>query len=266
MFLAEPPQTPWDLNLQLFGIRVRISPFFWLGTALLGWSFAQVVATDREANLNVGLGLIMWTAIVLVSITVHEFGHVLAFRYYGIDADVVLYQFGGLAVPRGSFGFGRQVRLESKEQIVISGAGPAASLLLGICVAAIVHIGGFAMANPLPFIKQLDFLEEGRVPSAVLWYVLNAVLFVNIWWALMNLLPVYPLDGGQISRELFVLSNYQTGIRYSLILSIVVAAAVALWAFSKQDTYLGLMFGMLGFSSYQILQQYSGRGGYGGGW
>jgi Zn-dependent protease len=149
---------------------------------------------------------------------------------------------------------------------VISAAGPAASLLLGICVAAIFYVGGFAVPNPLPFIKQLDFLEEGRLGSAVLWYSLYAILFVNIWWAFMNLLPVYPLDGGHISRELFLINNYQTGIRHSLILSIVVAAAVALWAFSRQDTYLGLMFGMLGFSSYQTLQQYSGRGGFGGGW
>jgi stage IV sporulation protein FB len=129
MLLAEPPPTAWDLHFQLLGINVRISPFFWLGTALLGWSFAQAVAKDPDGNLNVGMGLIMWIGVVLVSIVAHEFGHVFAFRYYGIDADVVLYQFGGLAVPRGSFGFGRQVRLGSKEQIVISGAGPAASLL-----------------------------------------------------------------------------------------------------------------------------------------
>jgi stage IV sporulation protein FB len=266
MFLAEPPQTPWDLNFQLFGFRVRISPFFWLGTALLGWGFAEGVAKNPETNLNVGLGLIMWITVVLVSITVHELGHAFAFRYYGTDADIVLYQFGGLAIPRGSFGFGRQVRMGSKEQIVISAAGPAASLMLGIGVGAIFYVGGFQIPNPLWFIRHLDFLHDGKPISATLWYLLHAILYVNIWWAFMNLLPVYPLDGGQISRELFVMSNYQSGIKNSLILSIVAAAGVALWAFSRHDTYLGIMFALLGYSSFQILQAYSGRGGFGGGW
>ncbi len=264
MFLTEPPKTPWDLYFELLGIRVRISPFFWLGSALLGYGFAQNFA--RQTGLNAGLGLIMWTGVVLVSVLAHEFGHVFAFRHYGIDADVVMYHFGGLAVPRSSLGFGRQARLGSIEQIVVSAAGPGASLLLGISIAAVVYIGGFEVPNPISFLAKLKFLEEGKPLSPVFENLVWALLVVNILWALVNLLPVYPLDGGQISRELFLLSNYQTGIRYSLILSIVTAAGIALWAFSKQDTYLGIMFGMLAYSSYQILQTYSGRGGFGGGW
>ncbi|MCC7084788.1 MAG: hypothetical protein IT427_07245 [Pirellulales bacterium] len=264
MFLAEPPQTPWDIHFELFGVRVRISPFFWLGTALLGWSFAKAVA--RIPGLNVGLGLVMWIAVVIVSILVHEFGHAFAFRYYGIHADVALYQFGGLAIPRSSLHFGRQVRLGSKEHIVVSAAGPAASLLLGISIGAVFFVGGFAIPNPLWFIPQLDFLDDGKPLVPALRALLFAILYVNIWWALMNLLPVYPLDGGQISRELFVMSNVQTGIKNSLILSTAVAAGIALWAFSRHDSYLGIMFALLGYSSYQILQAYSSRGGFGGGW
>src|SRR5215472_16663222 len=138
------------------------------------------------------------------------------------------------------------MRLSPRQHIVVSAAGPAASLALGIAVAADFYLRGYFVPNPLPFIHQLDFLEEHhRLPSLAMLALLDAILFVNIGWAVMNLLPVYPLDGGQISREVFTLTTPREGIRYSLILSMVAAGAVALWALSQQNTYLAIMFGML---------------------
>jgi stage IV sporulation protein FB len=267
LLLAEPPPNPWDLHLRMLGIPVRITPWFWLGSAVLGWSFADSWGKASQGALSVGTALLIWIGVVLVSIIAHEFGHALAFRFYGIHAHVVLYHFGGIAVPDGSLDFSRRMRLGSVQQIVVSFAGPAASLVLGFVFAAIVYFGGYFVPNPLPFLHPLDFLWDGlRAPSVALQALLYAILFVNIWWALMNLLPVYPLDGGQISRAMFTIGNPREGIRYSLILSIAVSAAVAVWALSKQDTFLALMFGMLGYSSFQILQAYMGRGGgFGGG-
>lgn len=267
MFLAEPPPNPWDLHFRLLGIPVRITPWFWLAGAVLGWNFADGLAKSSRGSLNVGTALLMWIAVVLISIVVHEFGHALAFRLYGIHSHVVLYHFGGIAVPDSSLDFGRRIHLGSIQQIVIAAAGPAASLALGLVFVAIVYFGGYYVPNPLPFIHPLDFLWDGeRLPSVALQGLLYAILFVNIWWALMNLLPVYPLDGGQISREMFTIGNPREGIRYSLILSITVGAAVAVWAVTKQDTFLAIMFGMLAYSSFLTLQAYLGRGGgFGGG-
>jgi stage IV sporulation protein FB len=267
VFLADPPPNPWDLRFQIVGTPVRITPWFWLASALLGWSFASSIGNDPRFNLNVGVALLMWIAVVLVSILVHEFGHALAFRFYGIQSHIVLYHFGGFAAPYSTSQFGRQMRLSPKQHIVVSAAGPAASLALGSIVAAIFFLRGYVVPNPLPFIPQLDFLENGhRLPSLRVLALLDAILFVNIGWAVMNLLPVYPLDGGQISREVFILTTPREGIRYSLVLSMVAAGAVAVWALSRQDTYLAIMFGMLAFSSYQTMQAYFGRGGgFGGG-
>ena len=266
MFLADPPPNPWDLRFQIIGTPVRITPWFWLGSALLGWSWARDIGNIPQYNMSVGAALLMWIAVVLVSILVHEFGHAMAFRLFGIHSHIVLYQFGGFAAPYSASSFGRQIRLSPKQHIVVSAAGPAASLALGFGVAAFFYLRGYFVPNPLPFIQQLDFLQTGhRLPAFKVLALLDAILFVNIGWAIMNLLPVYPLDGGQISREVFILTT-RDGIRYSLILSIVAAGAVALWALSQQNMYLGIMFGMLAFSSYQIMQAYFGRGGgFGGG-
>jgi Zn-dependent protease len=269
LFLAEPSPNPWDLHFRLLGIPVRVTPWFWLAGAVLGWNFADSLARNSHGAVTVGMALLMWILVVLVSIIAHEFGHALAFRFYGIHSHVVLYHFGGIAVPDGNFDFGRRMRLGSVQQIVVAAAGPAASLALGLVFAAIVYFGGYSMPNPLPFIHFLDFLwDSGRFPSVAMQGLMYAILFVNIWWALMNLLPVYPLDGGQISREMFTLGNPREGIRYSLILSIAASAAVAVWAITKQeqDTFLALMFGMLAYSSFVTLQAYMRRGGgFGGG-
>src|SRR5262249_50285031 len=161
----------------LLGIPIRISPWFWLGSAVLGWGFAQGIAGSRT-GLTVGTALILWIMIVLVSILAHEFGHAMAFRYYGIHSHIVLYQFGGLAVPHSTFGFAQRMRLSSREQIVVSAAGPAASLAVGIAVAAIFYAGGFAIPNPIPFLSQLDFLEHGaRFPAPIVRATVYAILF-----------------------------------------------------------------------------------------
>ncbi|HZZ30056.1 MAG TPA: site-2 protease family protein [Pirellulales bacterium] len=269
MLLAEPPSNPWDLHFQLLGIPVRITPWFWLANIVLGWDFAHQFA-GPGTGLNMGTALLIWTAAVLVSITVHEFGHALTYRTFGVPCHVVLYHFGGLAISGQSFGsFGNRRGEDPKRQILISVAGPLAQLLLAVAVASVFHVGGFQIDNPLPFFHQLDFLEDGKPLSSVALRVFeDSLMWCSVWWALLNLLPVYPLDGGRISREVLTLIHPREGIRFSLILSIAAAAGVALWALQREhNTMLALMFGMLAYSSFMTLQAYLGRGGgFGGGW
>ena len=266
MLLSEPQPTAYDLHFEVAGIRTRISPFFWLASLFLGWNLVMPLTNNPAANLNAGVGFVIWTIGVLLSILVHELGHALAFRYFGIDADIVLYHFGGLAIPRSSMAFGRQARLSPKQHIIVSFAGPAAQIGLAIVAIAIFRVGSYYVINPLPFFK-LPFLEQGKGLGSVAWLILQyALIYASVWWALLNLLPVYPLDGGQIARDVFLLVDYRDGIRKSLILSIVAGAGIALWAFTSDQRFLGFMFGLLAYSSYQALQAYSGRGGFGGGW
>jgi stage IV sporulation protein FB len=268
LFLAEPAPTAWDLHFRLFGVPVRISPWFWVSNILLGWTFAQSVAQGSGGSVNVGMALAIWTVAVLVSIVIHEMGHSLMFRYFGTGSHIVLYQFGGIAVPdRALNSLEARRRNSPQENILISLAGPVTQILFAVALITIVSLAGYALPNPLPFIHALDFLRHGNpIRSIPLFALIYAFNYCSIWWALMNLLPVYPLDGGQISRETFLLSSSQDGIRQSLILSIITGAAVAVWALTQEkDTYLAIMFGMLAYSSFMTLQAYSGRGGGFGG-
>ena len=261
MFLAEPASTPYDLRFRLLGIRVRVVPWFWLVALLLGWNLTQV--REQQAML-----LTLWIASVFLTILVHEMGHALAMRFYGMDSYIVLYQFGGLAIPdsySSRIGYGsRRLRDDPISQIVISAAGPAAQLGLAVLIAFALKLSGYQVRFAVPFLGSVISLANGRpIGSLPLEFLFFFLMLTSVLWAILNLLPVYPLDGGQIARNLFSLFNPVAGIRYSLILSVVTGAAVALYAMSRNDLFLAIMFGMLAFSSFQVLQAYSGRGGYG---
>ncbi|MEO8496407.1 MAG: site-2 protease family protein [Planctomycetota bacterium] len=268
MLLAEPQRTPYDLHFQMFGFDVRVSPFFWLAAALLGWQLTLGIDTALarfESNPGQGGLLLIWIASVFVSILIHELGHAFAMRYYGIHAYIVLYHFGGLAVPDSASGFtGMSRRGGSTQQIVISAAGPAAQLALAALIIAALKATGSSLLFEIPYLEAIVPLESGEpIASIPLMSLLYFLILPSIFWALLNLLPVYPLDGGQISREVLTIFSPRDGLRNSLILSIVAGAAVAIYGLTHDDMMLGMMFGMLAFSSYQILQAYSGRGGSG---
>ena len=99
----------------------------------------------------------------------------------------------------------------------------------------------------------------------------NAVLWICLIWGALNLLPIYPLDGGKISRELFLVVNPRDGIRGSLILSIITAVGLAILVLARtvdfqnlrsidfRDLLVPAFFGYLAYSSYQTLQSYTSQ-------
>lgn len=254
--LGEPQRTQLDLNFSIFGFPVRVSAFFWLIALFLGWGLVR-----EDPKL-----LFVWVLAVFASILAHELGHGFAFRYYGIASHIVLYQFGGLAIPDSvSAGFGWGRSRSSQSQIIISAAGPGVQLLMVVLIIVAVRLAGHRVPFEIPFVPDSLLNGSGtQIPNYALFYLVRFLLYVNFYWALLNLLPIYPLDGGQIAREVFLLLSIPDGIRNSLVLSIVTAGAVAVYALYRTEILLALMFGMLAFSSYQTLQRYSG-GGFGGG-
>jgi Zn-dependent protease len=246
---AEPARTPYDLNFRLFGFPVRIHPLFWLGAALLGAS-----------TLNAGLHfMLIWIVVVLISIMVHELGHAFAFRRFGADSHIVLWMFGGLAVPDSGVN-GKWRR------ILVALAGPFAGFVLCGLVYGTHKLTGWGLpANGAP----VTFM-----------YVM--LIIVNLYWGVLNLLPVFPLDGGQVARELCEAKWRGRGLQVALKISIGVAAAVAIYSVvtwiemrngggpltdllplwvPRGSIFLAILFVLLAVQSYQLLQQV-GRGYY----
>jgi len=249
MFLAAPQPTPADLQFSLLGIPVRVSGWFWVGAGLLGWGICSSLAgRDQRQLLQY---LVIWMAAVLVSLLVHEMGHALAYRWFGQAAHVVLYHLGGLAIPTAWGGRGAR---RPHERLIVSAAGPLAQLAFAAGIVLLLRAGGYAVPFPLEGPgRALGLYEGAEIGSRMLRVLALFLLYVNIFWPLLNLLPVPPLDGGQIVREGLLSLGVADAARISAMIGVVTGGVVAWWGYTHGETYLGIMFAMLAVSCFQSL-------------
>lgn len=237
MFLSEPSRTPYDLSFRIGWIPVRVSPWFWVASAVLGWQSMQ----DGVSYL------LMWIACVFLSILVHELGHVVVGQLFGSYGHIVLHTYGGLAIGSSN--------LRNRwQRIAVYFAGPCAGFLL----LAIVLGPFFALDREWP---------------PLVFEAIRDLFWINLFWGLLNLLPIWPLDGGQISRDLFDWVRPRNGVRLSLGLSIIVASVLAVNSFMATNgpplipfipiggLYITLFFALFAVQSYQLMQQLPPDGG-----
>lgn len=217
--LADSSPTPYDVRFRLFGVPVRILPMFWVIAFLLG-GYGEVGPA------------LAWMLAVLLSVLVHELGHALLQRAFGGAPSIVLHGFGGVAFAPG-------VNQSPWRNIFVSLAGP---------------IAGFALAAIAYAVDRAPGVPQERL---VLLFIAH-LKWINVAWSVLNLAPIWPLDGGQIARELLTLiMPVFRGIVASLLLSIVVAVTLGGWlAWSTRSTWNAALFALLAVQNYQALAAY----------
>jgi Zn-dependent protease len=251
------PPTRFDLNFRIGDIPVRVHPFFWLSTVVLGWNSP---GDGRDKLIH----LLIWVALVFISILIHELGHILMGRWFGNRGHIVLAGFCGLAV--GSADLPRR-----GQRIAVSLAGPGAGFVFAALVAGISWLkypdvtlfllGGLFGIRPA--------LEAGiAVPPELLLFTIGDLLWINVFWGLVNLLPIWPLDGGQVCREICAHYRRRDGMRLGLYISLGTALGLGGMAliefFRKQplrpffsfgdSLFPTLFFALLAIGNWQLLQ------------
>jgi Zn-dependent protease len=242
----EPERTQFDLNFRLFRVDIRIHPFYWLVTAFLGWPTLDPKNGGPQA-------FVLWMVCVIVSVLVHEFGHIMMGRVFGAHGHIVLYGLGGLAVGSSALP-GRWQR------IAVYFAGPLAGFVL---------FAGVLIGQQLVDMSQV---------SPYVHLMVESLFFINLIWGIFNLLPIWPLDGGQISRDFLGWLLPRNGTSTALGISLVLAGLLAFHALlvtmgkdglpllkeipfvrSLGGMYTVLFLAMLAFNSFQALQWESQR-------
>ena len=242
MFQAPPP-TQFDLRFSIAGVPVRVHPLFWLIVLLFGSTGALIQIP-------------IWIFVVFISILFHELGHAMAFRFYGIHSQIILHGMGGLTVPEATpWGTSwANVSPSPKQEIIISLAGPFSGFLFAVITMAVVFFTGGTLHTSMLF---------GFIPLPLTatfnWQILSIfvtmLLYVNIFWGMFNLLPVFPLDGGQVTRNILIQYDPYGGTRKSLWVSVISGVVIALVGWLLMGSiYIALLFGILAFQSYQLLQ------------
>ena len=264
MLLHEPGESPYDVRFQIFGFPVRIAWTFWIAVLVFGYELVDYIDWMLKDNSPGRLPLLLlWAVCLLVSILIHELGHAFAFRQYGIESSVILYHFGGLAVPRTTFTSSRALsasNLNAAQELWIAAAGPLAQLasaavLVGIFKSMDYRIEAFddmpAGLGRLPYVLEGKPIDSGGLYAMVTFYVWPSVL-----WALLNLVPVWPLDGGRIMRSLVLLTGGR--VDQALWISLIAAGVMAYIGFTGGQLFLGILFVSLAITNYQMLQSSGG--------
>ena len=175
------------------------------------------------------LGLVLSRiACLFVSILVHELGHAVLIRWAGFRPEIVLHGFGGYAMYQPH----RSIR--TPVLVAISFAGPAAGFLL------------------YGLVRACEPLVAG-VPGRIVKDAVLQLEYINLFWGLVNLLPIYPLDGGQIVRTIMNSRWGFEGLRRSLVISIIAAGGAAAWFYQHEGrlSFVVILFGMLCIESVQ---------------
>lgn len=231
-------------GFRLAGIPVQVHFSHLLISTLLAWSFANsernpaewpgtilTVAHHPERGTTLVLVMLVWGAIISLSVLVHELGHAAAARAWGWRPAVQLLGLGGRTMPNapGEIAWHREV--------LFTLAGPAAGLSLGIVAGAV----GWGLES------------LGGVPRLLL-YALKGAFLANLFWALVNLLPVEPLDGGHIARVVLMRLFGRNGFLYAQLVTLTFAAVGLGVSLLLKAPILGLLFGLWGFRSLTVIQ------------
>jgi Zn-dependent protease len=223
--------TPNDVSFTLFGFPTAIQPFFWLIAALITALHLGNIGNMQIWIVQMFLGMLG----VLLAILVHELGHALTFRYvFRTPSAIVLHGFGGMTIPLQNYlrGYGFRGAVAN---CFLSFSGPLAGFVLA-----------FVMILFLLMIPSDDKLAAKLFINFLQW---TAV--ISIFWGIFNLLPVFPMDGGHISREIFLFFFSRQGVQFSLILSMLLAAMLAVAGFRFGEFFIAFLFAYFAFQNYQ---------------
>lgn len=197
----------WSARIGRFAdIDVKVHATFLL---ILAWVAISYWQAERSVEAVVG-GLVFILALFFC-VLLHEFGHALVARRYGVGTrDIILLPIGGVA---------RLERIPDnpRQELWIALAGPAVNFAIAVVLAAWLEITGSWQPVDELSVSGGSFLER--------------LLIVNIFIAVFNLVPAFPMDGGRILRALLGLK-----LEYSKATQIAASVGQA----------LALVFGFLG--------------------
>lgn len=204
------------MRFRLLGVPITVEWWFWIVAAVLAGS-------RRDPNT-----ILIWIAVVFVSVLIHEFGHAWASMRLGAAPQIRLTAFGGLTSWRPKRPIG------PRERLLVSLAGPAAGFVVGLAALYLVD------------------LPRGTPGYVHVLY--HDLIWVNIGWGVINLLPILPMDGGHAMRDIIELLRGGPNERLALKISAIAAALMAFLAFSVGMIFAAILLGWMAFSSWSSMR------------
>ena len=163
---------------KISGIRIEIHWTFLILIVWIIFSSLRTNADSRDAMWSILLVLAVFVCVIL-----HELGHALAAKKFDIKTtSITLLPIGGLAQME-------QIPEKPKEELIIAFAGPAVNLIIAALLYPVTHIPSFS---------DLAEVDKNIGPGNFLFTIMT----LNVWLAVFNLIPAFPMDGGRVFRAL----------------------------------------------------------------
>ena len=174
--VQQPTSMKWSFKIARFaGIDVYVHATFLLLLTWIGWHYWLSEGTLGAVIVGIGFILLLFSCVVL-----HEFGHALAARRYGIRTrNITLLPIGGVASLE-------RMPDDPRQEIIVALAGPAVNLV----IALLLWLWLLLSNNMIP--EQSGLMTESGF--------LHRIMVINLVLALFNLLPAFPMDGGRVMR------------------------------------------------------------------
>jgi len=226
----------WSIPVgRLFGVDVRIHLTFFILPMFIFWTDYAVNRQNASGPRDLAL-----VGIILACVSAHECGHMFAARRVGmVPKAVILLPLTGVALYDESRTERPQPALLLwKREIRLALVGPLVSLALACLSAAVVTASGRGIE-----LWKWPFLQAANLPRSVVW--------ANLYLAVLNLMPAYPLDGGRILRAYFSRTlDVSSATRRAVSISNAIAMVLML-AGLFSDNWL-TMVGVIVFSAAQL--------------
>ena len=160
-----------------------------------------------------------------LSIMIHELGHALTIRKYGLPAAITLRAFGGYASFPAD-------KLDRKQSFVVTAAGPALQFVFGVLLIVLAPSISIPEGSLfLPFLRDL--------------------IWVSIAWSILNCLPVYPMDGGQMMAAILGPKKQHNVHLISSIVAVIIGVAGYLYLGTILLPIFMALFAWQNWQSYQ---------------
>jgi len=225
---ADVTETSFNGN-DVFDRRLKLGTYLGIGL-YVHWTFALLLAYLAYDVRDQGVVAMAYAVVVVLGVfscvTLHEYGHALAARRFGIPTiDITLLPIGGVARLQ------RMPRIPSQE-LVVAVAGPAVNVVLAILIFGGLLIFAFDSLSGL-FSPAAD-AELLTQPS--LFGFAISMLAINVVLVLFNMIPAFPMDGGRVFRSLLAMvADYQKATYVASRVGLVCAVIMAVLAiFSGQ--------------------------------
>lgn len=193
-------------------IPITIHPIFFLVAGIIGFLYSQSIYL-----------MFIWIIVIMISVLFHEMGHALTAMAFGQSAMIELVGFGGVTHHNG-------IPLKPWQNFLVVLNGPLAGFAL--CIAA------YFLRKVIP--------NQGLVTYAIL-----VAFYINLFWTVINLLPIQPLDGGKLLSIVCEKLFGHRGVRLSYLISMILAIVFAILFFLMGAIIAGAIFFLFAFEAYR---------------